>query len=92
MDTAIRKTQAPPSSTPDMQEKIREAAEGLEALFISMMFEAMRKTVPKNDLDCESPATEIYRNMLDREIADKSAHQKGFGLAEQIVAYLSRDK
>jgi flagellar protein FlgJ len=65
-----------------------QAAEGMEAMFLDLMMKAMRKTVPKSDMDLESPATEIYRGMLDAETVQKAAHSGGVGLADQIVAYL----
>lgn len=65
-----------------------KAAEGMESMFIDYMMKAMRQTVPKNEMDLEGPATDIYRGMLDSEYAEKAAHAGGVGLAEQILAYL----
>lgn len=69
-----------------------KAAEGMEAMFLDYMMKTMRQTVPKNDLDGESPATEIYRNMMDTENAQRAAHAGGVGLADQIVAYLESQR
>ena len=69
--------------------KLLEAAEGMEAMFIDYMMKVMRQTVPKNDLDLESPATEIYRSMMDSENSRKAAHAGGVGLSDQIIAYLN---
>jgi Rod binding domain-containing protein len=52
------------------------------------MMKVMRQTVPKNEMDLESPASEIYRGMMDSEYAQKAAHHGGIGLADQIIAYL----
>lgn len=65
-----------------------QAAEGMEAMFLDYMMKVMRQTVPKNDMDLQSPATEIYQGMLDSETAQKAARTGGIGLADQIVAYL----
>jgi flagellar protein FlgJ len=65
-----------------------KAAEGMEAMFLDYMMKVMRQTVPKNEMDLESPATEIYRNMLDTETAQKAARAGGIGLADQIIAYM----
>ncbi|NBU20458.1 hypothetical protein EBS43_03425, partial [bacterium] len=51
--------------------KILEAAEGMEEMFIDYMMRVMRQTVPKNEMDLESPATEIYRSMMDSENSKK---------------------
>jgi flagellar protein FlgJ len=69
--------------------QIVKAAEGMEALFIDYMMKVMRETVPKSDMDLESPATEIYRGMMDTEFAQKAAHHGGIGLADQIISYLT---
>jgi Rod binding domain-containing protein len=68
--------------------EILQAAEGMEAMFLDYMLKVMRETVPKNDMDLESPATGIYRSMLDSQFAEKAAHQGGIGLAEPIIDYL----
>jgi flagellar protein FlgJ len=68
--------------------EILKAAEGMESLFIDYMLKVMRQTVPKNEMDLESPATDLYRGMLDTEFAEKVSHQGGVGLADQIIAYL----
>lgn len=65
-----------------------EAAEGMETMFIDYMMKVMRDTVPKNEMDLESPATNIYRGMLDSEYAKSAARAGGVGLADQIIAYL----
>lgn len=67
---------------------ILKAAEGMEAMFLDYMMKVMRQTVPKNEMDLNSPATEIYRGMLDTETAQRAAHAGGIGLADQIIAYL----
>lgn len=64
-----------------------KAAEGMEAMFIDHLFRTMRKTVPSSELSLESPASEVYRSMLDTELAQKSAQQGGIGLADQLIAY-----
>ncbi len=72
--------------------KVREAAQGMESIFLDYLMKVMRETVPKNDLDLESPATGIYRSMMDTEVAQKAAQRGGIGLAEQIVAYLESNR
>jgi flagellar protein FlgJ len=72
--------------------QVLKAAEGMEAMFLDYLMKVMRETVPKNDMDLESPATNIYRGMMDSEIAQKAAHRGGIGLAEQIIAYLDSNR
>jgi Rod binding domain-containing protein len=68
--------------------QVLKAAEGFEALFLDQLMKTMRQTVPKNEMDLENGATEIYRGMLDSEYAQKAVHAGGVGLADQIIAYL----
>lgn len=65
-----------------------DAAQGMEAMFLDYLMKVMRQTVPKNDMSLENPATEIYRSMLDSEVAQKAARTQGVGLADQIIDYL----
>jgi Rod binding domain-containing protein len=69
-----------------------KAAEGFEGMFLDYMMRIMRQTVPKNEMDLENGATEIYRGMLDSEYAQKAVHAGGVGLADQIVAYLEAQR
>ncbi len=72
--------------------QILKAALGMEAIFLNQMFKVMRQTIPKNEMDLESPATEIYRGMMDSEYADRAAKHGGIGLADQIIAYLDSQR
>ena len=67
---------------------ILEAANGMESMFIEYMMKVMRDTVPENEMDLESPATKVYRGMLDTEYAKKAAATGGIGLGDQVIAYL----
>jgi len=64
--------------------EILKAAEGMEAMFIDTMMRVMRQSVPKNEMDLESPATEIYRGMLDSEFAQKAAHHLGTSVGTSV--------
>jgi len=69
-----------------------KAAEGMEAMFLDYLMKTMRQTVPKSEMDLDSPATEVYRGMLDTETAQRAAHAGGVGLADQIIAYLESQR
>jgi Rod binding domain-containing protein len=71
---------------------VLKAAQGFETMFLNYMMQVMRQTVPKNEMNLENPATEIYRGMLDSEYAEKAVRAGGVGLADQIVAYLEAQK
>ena len=44
------------------------------------------------NMDLESPATEIYRSMLDSENAQKAVRAGGIGLSDQIIAYMEAQR
>lgn len=67
--------------------QLLKAAQGFEEVFVNHMMNVMRQTVPKNDMDLESPATNIYRSMQDEEFSKKAVQAGGIGLADQIIAY-----
>jgi flagellar protein FlgJ len=77
-------------SREDVDPQIREAAEGLEAMFLNTMLQAMRGTVQESEYSLENPATKIYRGMLDQEVASQTARNNSVGLADQIIAYLEQ--
>lgn len=72
--------------------QMRKAAEGMEAMFLDYLMKVMRQTVPKNDMDLESPATEVYRALHDSEMAQTAARRGGVGLADQIIAYMEAQR
>jgi Rod binding domain-containing protein len=80
---------APTIDRSKVNPQIVEAADGMEAMFLDYLMKVMRQTVPKNDMDLESPATDIYRGMLDSEYAKTAAHAGGVGLSDTIIAYMA---
>jgi len=65
-----------------------KSAQGMESLFLDHLFQVMRQTVQKSDLDLESSASQIYRGMLDSRYADQISHgDRGMGIADQIITY-----
>ncbi len=78
----------PQVDTSQAPQALKDAAQGMETMFLDYMMKVMRQTVPKNEMDLENPGTEVYRSMLDSETAKTAARSGGVGLAEQMVAYL----
>ncbi len=71
-----------------MDPQLLKAAQGIEAMYLDYVMSVMRKSVPDNDFDLESPATKIYQGMMDSEFAKNAAKTGGIGLTDQIIAYL----
>ena len=71
-------------------EKLREACEGFEAMFLSMMYKQMRATVPESGLfGKKSNAIKIFEDMRDTELMNAAAKSGGIGLADMMYKQLS---
>ncbi len=69
-------------------EVLREVAGQFEALFLQSMLESMREASLGDPLFGESDQHEMYRGMLDQQLAAELATGKGIGLADMIVRQL----
>jgi len=72
--------------------QLRNAAEGMEAMFLDFLMQTMRNTVPQSDMSLDTPASRMYTSMLDNEMSQKAARAGGVGLAEQIIAYMESQR
>jgi len=68
--------------------ELRQACEKFEAVFISKLWQEMRKTVPKEGY-LHGKQEEQYLSMFDRDFAEKMASSGGIGLADMIYDQLS---
>jgi murein DD-endopeptidase MepM/ murein hydrolase activator NlpD len=80
--TAGSARQSTPSTT--------QVAEEFEALFLSHVLQVMRQSVTSGGLFEEAPGNDIYREMMDQEVARALAHQGGIGLAKQLNLQLKK--
>ena len=70
--------------------KLREACQGFEAMFLSMMYKQMRATVPESELfGKKSNAIEIFEDMRDTELMNSVAKSGGIGIADMMYKQLS---
>lgn len=87
LSQALSKT--PPKSPPGRDpQKIKEAAQQFEAIYIQQVFKEMRKTVPDDGLIERSNADDVYIQLQDAEAAKVMAQQGGIGLADQMLKQL----
>lgn len=71
--------------------KLRDACKGFEAMFLNLMYEKMRATVPDNPLFGTSNGEKIMQSMLDSEMTQQMADAGGIGLADLIYDQLSQE-
>lgn len=69
--------------------KVREACQGFETMFLSMMYRQMRATVPDNTLFGKSNSQKIWQSMLDDSLMEKVSKAGGVGLADMIYKQLT---
>lgn len=84
-------TQAPKLVKGQDPEKLKEAAQQFEAIFIQQMFKEMRKTIPDDGLIERGNADDVYTQLQDLEAAKITAQQGGIGLAELMMQQLMKD-
>lgn len=87
---------APTTGTPQTRtnkdlESLRKSCREFEAIYIQEMYKAMRKTVPDSGLFEKDMASELYKEMLDMEIAKTTAAGKGIGIGEAMYQQM-KDK
>lgn len=65
------------------RERLRVATQLLEGQFYQVLFKAMRDTVPTDGLTSGGKGEEMFRDMMDQQLADSAAgnSQRGIGAA-----------
>jgi flagellar protein FlgJ len=69
--------------------KLKSACTEMEAVFLNILWQQMRRSVPKNTLFGQSNQEEIMRSMLDSEMAKNMAKAGGVGLADTLYRQLT---
>ena len=62
----------------------RQAAVELEALFLTQLLSAMRKTVPEDDFLPRSPSRSVYEGAFDQAVAQALASRDPLGLVQTL--------
>lgn len=86
-ERAMRQMKKRIENAPDKEQKLREAAQGFEAIFLNKLWQEMRATVPKNGY-LHSQQEEQYLSMFDQELSQKLADAGGIGLGEMLYKQL----
>lgn len=73
-------------------EALRKVCQEFEAILTQSMFKGMRATVPAGGLVERGMGTEIFEEMMDVELAKKSAQGQGLGIAEALYRQLQGDR
>ncbi len=68
--------------------KLKEACQDFEALFLSSLLKAMRKTVQKTNLFGSDSAEQSFQEMMDMEISKCAAKSSSMGIADALYRQL----
>ena len=68
---------------------LRETAKQFEAYFIQQTMKSMRESVEKSDL-FDNNETDMFQDMMDKEVASKMAERGSLGLADMIERTLTQ--
>src|SRR4051794_5226307 len=71
---------------------LREATQQFESLFISQLMKSMRDTVPQSHLMGSGSGQQLFREMLDQELAGRVAESGGIGIGEMLYRQLSPNR
>jgi flagellar protein FlgJ len=72
-----------PKASKNLQ-ALRKSCRDFEAIYTQEMYKAMRKTVPDGGIFEQDKAGDLYKEMLDMEIAKTTAAGKGNGIGEAM--------
>ncbi|MDY6823444.1 MAG: rod-binding protein [Thermodesulfobacteriota bacterium] len=76
----------------DGADRLKKACVDFESVLMNMMFQAMRKTVPKDGLFGDSLQQDIFNSMYYQKLAQGGAEGEGLGLAATLYDQLSADE
>lgn len=71
-------------------QRLKEACQDFEALFVGQLFAAMRASVPDDGLLARSSGEKIFQEMLDGEYAKAISRTERFGLSQMLYRQLHR--
>lgn len=70
-------------------QKLREACQGFEEIFLNKIWSQMRKSIPKDGY-LQSREGEHYQQMFDKELVKKMTSAGGMGLGEMLYDHLKQ--
>ncbi len=72
-------------------QSLRNACREFEAIYVNEMYKSMRKTVPETDVfGKKGMAEDVYREMLDMEMARQTAAGDGMGIGKAMYQQLQK--
>ncbi len=79
-------------SAAEDEAQLLEAARAFESVFLQLLLQGMRRTVPEGGLLPKGFAADTYESMHDQYLSEEMAKAGGIGLAELIVEQLTASR
>ncbi|ABA88401.1 flagellar rod-binding protein FlgJ [Syntrophotalea carbinolica DSM 2380] len=70
-------------------ESLRKSCQDFEAIMLKSMLKEMRSTIPKDGLLGEGNDQEMFRDLMDQEVAMQMSRTQGIGIAESLYKQLA---
>ena len=71
------------------QEGLKKASQEFESIFINMLLQEFRKSIPEDGIIPRSFTTQAYEEMFDRQMATDLGQSESFGIGEILFRQLS---
>jgi len=71
------------------KDKLRTVCQDFESVFLNMMLQSMRNTVPKSEFLGQDKGREMFEGLLDQELTKDMAKTGGVGLADMLFKQLT---
>jgi len=70
--------------------KLRKSCADFEAIFISYIFQTMRKTIPESHTTTRMPGKDTYTMIVDHKLSEDLARRGGIGLQKVLYNQLKQ--
>ena len=72
----------------EREAKLQKACQGFEAIFINVILQEMRKSIPDDGLLPTSNATRTWQQLFDNQLAETLASRQEMGVAKMLYQQL----
>ena len=86
----VYQSQSKRTVDPKEAAKLKDTCNQFEALFLYQIMEKARQALPKSDLAGNPMGEDLFKGMLNQELAGKMAQAGGMGLGKMLYDQLSK--
>jgi len=79
------------SNKKDEVASLRKSCQDFEAIMLKSLLKEMRSTVPRDGLLDQGNDQEMFRDLMDQEVATQIARSQGIGIADSLFRQLSKN-